>query len=120
MPVGLCGELTISALVFGVTARRSPSTSMREAAAVLHQRHGAPLAAGHRDDGGVGVVERLDQQHLRAGFDEPEDRRGDGLGGADGHQHLGVRVVLGAEVALALRGDRLAQRRDAQTRAGTG
>ena len=28
MPVGLCGELTISALVFGVTARRRPSTSI--------------------------------------------------------------------------------------------
>ena len=28
MPVGLCGELTISALVRGVTARRSPSTSI--------------------------------------------------------------------------------------------
>ena len=28
MPVGLCGELTISALVFGVTALRNPSTSM--------------------------------------------------------------------------------------------
>ena len=28
MPVGLCGELTINALVLGVTALRSPSTSM--------------------------------------------------------------------------------------------
>ena len=114
MPVGLCGELTINALVLGVTALPQPVDVDGEAAAVWHQRHGAPLAAGHRDDGGVGVVERLDQQHLRAGFDEPEDRRGDGLGGADGDQHLGVRVVLGAEVALALRGDRLAQRRDAE------
>ena len=28
MPVGLCGELMISALVFGVMARRSASTSI--------------------------------------------------------------------------------------------
>ena len=114
MPVGLCGELTISALVLRRDGAAQPVDVDREAAAVWHQRHRAPLAARHRDDGGVGVVERLDQQHLGAGLDEPEDRRGDGLGGADGHQHLGVGVVVGAEVALALRGDRFPQRRDAQ------
>ena len=72
------------------------------------------MAAGHGDDGGVRVVERLDQQHLGAGLDQPEHRGGDGLGGADGDQHLGVGVVLDAVAAFALRGDRLAQRRDAQ------
>ena len=116
MPVGLCGELTISALVFGVTARRRPSTSIakpRPSCVSGTARRSQPAIAMH---GGVRVVERLDQQHLGAGFHQPEDRGGDGFGGADRHQHLGVRVVLGAEVPLALRGDRLAQRRDAQTR----
>ncbi len=34
--------------------------------------------------------------------------------GADGHQHLGVGVVIDAVVALALRGDRVAQLRDTE------
>ncbi len=116
MPVGLCGELTINALVFGVTARRSPSTSIakpRPSGTIGTARRST---ARHRDDGGVGVVERLDQQHLGARLDEAEHRRGDGLGGADGDQHLGVRVVLGAEVPFALRGDGLTQRCDAKPR----
>lgn len=65
--------------------------------------------------GGVRVVERLDDQHLGIGFDQAEQRGGDRLGGADGDQHLGLRVVLDAIPASTLRGDGLAQCRDAQT-----
>ena len=110
----MCGEFSINALVRGGDRAPQPVDVDREATAVGHHRYCAAIAACHRDDGGVGVVERLDQQYLRARLDEAEDRCGDGLGGADGDKHLGVRVVLGAEVPLALRGDRLPQRRDAQ------
>ena len=72
------------------------------------------MAAGHCDHRGVGVVERLDHQHLGARLDQPDDGGGDGLRRADRDEHLGVGVVLDAEVAQALRGDRLAQRRDAE------
>jgi len=86
----------------------------REAQAVGPQRNRPSMAAGHRDHRGVRVVERLDQQHLGAGFDEPEHRGRDGLGGTHRHEYLGVRVVLGAVSAPALVGDSLTKRRDAQ------
>ena len=116
VPVGLCGEFTINALVRGVTARRKRVGVERKAATVGHQRHDDPLGAGHRHHRGVGVVERLDQDHLGAGLDQAEHCRRDGLGGADRHQHFGVRVVVDAEVPLALGGDGLAQRRDTDSR----
>jgi len=47
IPVGLCGELTISARVRGVMASRSASDVDGEAAAVGDQRHGHPVASGH-------------------------------------------------------------------------
>ena len=88
----------------------------REAAAVGHQRHHDPLGAGHRHHRRVGVVERLDQDHLGAGLDQTEHGRGDRLGGADGDQHLGRRVVGDVVLPLALSGDRLPQRRNADAR----
>lgn len=48
---------------------------------------------------------RLDQQHLRARFDQSEHRCGDGLGGSDRDQHLGLGVVVDAEMAPPLGGD---------------
>ncbi|COZ20433.1 Uncharacterised protein [Mycobacterium tuberculosis] len=63
------------------------------------------MGAGHRHHRRVGVVERLDQQHLRARFDQSEHRCGDGLGGSDRDQHLGLGVVVDAEMAPPLGGD---------------
>ncbi len=62
------------------------------------------MTARHRDDGCVGVVERLDQQNLEAGLDKADDGRRDRLRGTHGDQHFGVGVVADAEVALALCG----------------
>ena len=83
---------------------------------VGHQRHDDPLGAGHRHHRGIGVVERLDQDHLGAGLDQADHRRRDGLGRPDRHQYFRLRVVVDAELPLALRGDRLTQRRDADSR----
>ena len=116
MPVGLCGELTISARVRGGDGLAQRVHVDREPASVGDQWHGHAVTACHRDDGGVGVVERFDQQHLGARLDQADHGRRDGLGGAHGDQHLGVGVVGDAEVPLALGRDRLAQRLDARPR----
>ena len=50
------------------------------------------------------------------GSTKPEDGGGDRLGGADGDQHLGLRVEVHPVAALALGGDGLPQRRDARPR----
>ena len=50
MPVGLCGELTISALVLGVTAARRASTSRAKPPPSGTSGTGTPLGAGHRDE----------------------------------------------------------------------
>ncbi len=84
-----------------------------EAAPIEDQRHRDPMRAGHRHHRRVGIVEGFDQDYFRAGLDQPDHRRGDGFGGADRHQHLGVGVVLDAEMPPAVGGDGLAQRRDA-------
>ena len=63
---------------------------------------------------------RLQHQHLVTRFAQPEDGGGQRLGGADRHQHLGVRVELLAVVAQPGVRDGLPQCRDARVRAGTG
>ena len=73
------------------------------------QGHRAPYAAGHLDAGDVGVVEGLQDDHLVTGVHEGQDRGGDRLGGAGGHQHLGGRVELDAVVPGLVRGDRVPQ-----------
>jgi hypothetical protein len=46
--------------------------------------------AGHGRAGGVGVVRRLEHHHFVARLAQRQERGGDGLGGAGGHQHLVV------------------------------
>ena len=50
------------------------------------QRHRHQPRAGHRRGGRVGVVGRVEGEHLLAGLAQPEDRGGDRLGRA--HRHL--------------------------------
>ena len=56
--------------------------------------HDPPVRAGERDARGVGVVVRLEGDDVAPGLAQREQRRGDGLGGARGDEHLGVGVVL--------------------------
>jgi len=72
------------------------------------QRNRPPGGAGEGDGRGVGVVVGLEEDHLVARLDQRQQGGGDGLGGADGDQDLGVRVEGGA-VAGALGGDGRAQ-----------
>ena len=83
--------------------------------AIGDQRDGHPLGTGHRCRGGVGVVIRLDHHHPPTGLDQPDDRSGDRLGGADRDQYLGGRIVLQAIVIELVLGHRLPQGRDAWT-----
>ena len=75
-----------------------------------------PATAGEVDRGGVRVVERLQGDHLVAGVDERQDRRGQGLGGAGGDQDLGIGVVAQAVMPSGVVGDRGPQRRDPAAR----
>ena len=75
-----------------------------------------PYAPGQVDRGRVGVVERLERDHLVARVDERQERRRDGLGGPGGDQYLAVRVVAQPVVPAAVLGDRLPQRPDAAAR----
>jgi hypothetical protein len=79
---------------------------------VLAQADGHARRAGHGHGGGVRVVVRLDQDHLVAGLDQRQQRGRDRLGGTDGHQDLGVRVVR-EPVPRTVRGDGAAQHRHA-------
>src|SRR5690606_569065 len=73
-------------------------------------------AARHGDAGRVGVVVRLQGDHLVAGFHQGEQGGGDGLGGAGGDQDLGVGVRGEAVAALLVGGDGGAQFGDAGAR----
>jgi len=53
-------------------------------------------------------------QHLIALADQGEQRGADRLGGADGNQHLGIRIVHQAIAGRSLLGDGIAQLRDAR------
>ena len=103
MPVGLCGLLSISSLVLLVISDSSLARSGRKSGALQGERNAGP--AGHRDVGDVGVVVRLERDHLVARFEEGEERGGDGFGRAGGDQHLGVRVVVQAVEPLLVARD---------------
>jgi len=69
------------------------------------QPHGPQRAAGHRERGGVRVVERLDQHDLVARLDEPEHGGGDGLGASGRHRDLALGVDLETMVERETLGD---------------
>ena len=60
------------------------------------QAHEARPRAGHGAAGGVGVVGRLEHDDLVAGLAQGEQGGGDGLGGADGDEHLGLGIEVEA------------------------
>ena len=69
-------------------------------------------AAGLADDRQIGVVDRLEHDDFVARLDHGEDRRGQRLGAARGHHHLGHRIEVQAVPAAVMRRDRLAQFRN--------
>ena len=105
MPVGLCGELSSTNRVAGVTAARSASTSRRKSGA--RRVTGRRTPPGHLDHRDVGVVVGLEHDDLVARVDQAQQRGGDRLGAPGGHDHLAVRVELEAVVPLLVPGDRL-------------
>ena len=75
-----------------------------------HQpRHGA----GHSSAGRIGVVGRLEHDDLVAGLAQRQERGGNGLGGPDGHEDVGVGVEVEAVPVPLVGGDGLAQLGDA-------
>ncbi|SKU70835.1 Uncharacterised protein [Mycobacteroides abscessus subsp. abscessus] len=89
----------------GRDGRRQRVGIQCEARPVRYEGHGHADRSRHRYHGGVGVVVGLDQDDLGTGFDEAEQGAGDRFGGADGHQHLGVRVKLLAVAGEPIGGD---------------
>ena len=75
-------------------------------------RHGA----GHGGAGGVGVVGRLEHDDLVAGLAQREQRRRDGLGGAHGHEDLGLGIEVEAVPGALVRGHGAPQLGDARAR----
>ena len=76
--------------------RRLQGDEPRHAAGAAHQRQ-------------IGVVHRLEQNHLVARFDQRHQRPGQSLGGAGGDHHLALRIEIEALPMLVMRRDRLAQ-----------
>ena len=69
--------------------------------------------AGHGGSGRVGVVGRLEHDDLVAGLAQGQERGGDGLGGPDGHEDVGVGVEVEAVPVPLVGGDGVAQLGDA-------
>ena len=92
MPVGLCGVLRRSIRVRGPIGRGQLVGVEGPVGRVEADQPGD--GAGHRGAGGVGVVGRLEHHDLVAGLAQREQGGGDGLGGPDGDEDLG----LGSEV----------------------
>ena len=114
LPVGLWGELSRTSRVREVTRARSRSRSAsRSGADEGHPPQGGP---GHGRDGGVGVVGGFEGQDLVARLAQRQHRCGDRLGGARGHQDLGLGVDLVAPEAPLVGRDRLPKRQDARPR----
>jgi hypothetical protein len=87
-----------------------------EVPAVAAQRHIARRHAGHDQVRHIGVVNRLENDHLIARIGQTENRRKHRFGGARGYQHVGVRVQLLVVEALGMVRDRPAHRRHADAR----
>ena len=66
-------------------------------------------AAGLTDDWKIGIIDRLENDHFVAGFDNGEDGAGQGLRAARSHHHLAHRVQLEPVPAPVMGRDRLAQ-----------
>ena len=111
-PVGLDGEHHSSTLVRSVRAASSCSTVGRKSASGPHGDDDGHTA-GERDRLGVGRPVRRGQQHLVARVEQRGEGLVDGLLAAVGDEHL-RRGDLEAGVAQRLRGDRLAQLREAR------
>ena len=77
------------------------------------ERGGDVRGAGEPDDGAIGVVERLEGEHLIARTYQREQRGGDGLGGAGGDDDFGLRIRGQPVEPLLVDRDRLPQRQDA-------
>ena len=77
------------------------------------QRSGDVRGAGEPNDGAIGVVERLEREHLIAGADQRQQRGGDGLCGAGGDDDLRLGIGSQSIEPLLVDGDRLPQRQDA-------
>ena len=101
--LGLRREGARQHLLGEAPVRRLEPHEARHAAGALHQRQ-------------VGVVERLEQHHLVAGLDQRQQRAGERLGGAGGHHDLGLGIEREILPVPVMRGDRLAQFRQAQHR----
>ena len=96
-------------IALGLRSRTRPAS----AGAVRRQSGGRPAAPSlgdaarpphHRQ---VGVVQRLDQHHLVARLDQPEEAIGQRLGRAGGDQHLGLPVDVEAVENARMLGDGL-------------
>ena len=90
MPVGLWGVFRISARVRGPNAAASRAGSKRQSGGASGTARTRP--ARHRDVGRVGVVGRLEHDHLVARIDDRQDGVVQQLGRAAGHGDLGVRI----------------------------
>ena len=81
------------------------------------QRHRDQSRAGERDHGGVRVVVGLEDDDLVVRpVDQREQRRGERLGGAGGHEHIALRIEAQTVEALLVLGDGQQQIRDAASR----
>ncbi len=99
--------------VRSVTAAPSASRSGCERGG--HQRHRHEPHSREFGHGPVQVVERLEHDHLVAGFGQREDRRRECLGRARGDQHLALRIDVDAVPPSLVRRDRITQHRHPAT-----
>ena len=118
LPVGLCGVLMITARVRGVNAAASSAGVPLPSGA--RSATGARHAARHLDVGDVGVVGRLEDDHLVAGIDDAEHGVQQQLGRAAGDGDFARRVDRLAVSPLPAGRERRAQARHARRWARTG
>ena len=80
------------------------------------EAHQTRDAAGLADDREIGIVDRLEHDHLVAGLDHGQNGRCQRLGAARRHHHLGHRIEREAVPALVMGRNRLPQFRNAHHR----
>ena len=90
------------------------------AVAVARQTHRYLDCARHGHYGCVGVIGRLEHEHLVAGLAETDDGGGHRLGGTGSDEHLATWVVDEAVLGLLVLRYRLQQVPHARPRVGTG